>query len=841
MTTHEFNKLQKGLQKYAADTPATPVPVAPPKPAETGLPPAIKPIKATSAPAVQKPKAHIPGEKPPYGAALRMGFDNVYHGQTTRLPSLGPNVREWSPSQTPWAPKFENMAENWDPHVAGTVEHIRENGYRTGQIQRAPEDQKWVDNWIANNGVLPQQDTATPADAPLEAPVAQPSAGSAPPTSAAPASVTPPVTSAGPVEPVGPPSLTGPEATTPNPAGGASPAQQPPVTAPAPEPAPAQPQPADAAVTPPVGTDVAPPVSTHAGPADALFADIMPKLNDDKIPVPERQQMAMTVVNKHVQGSPQLLQGMQDIHAGRNDTPAAKVFQSQIDNAKNQMIKAEFEKLKQINPGADFSNPRTYAGFVSQAANTATTKFNEMPMEHKMLTGLGLGGGLIGILSSLFGGGGMAGGLLGMLGLAAGGMAGAAGGMFGDQARTQTGRMMNDAASFFGVADVPTAEQLGTAGEAQTKQQIQNAMNQTGENGQRGGWGAGQKIIDARRAQADKLFQMPRAMAITSLMGLRGEGTPTTEAAAGTMLDGLAQRRQAAGQQDFLRTSARNQARETLRAQDKDGVLQAMLKGRGEKGPGVNFLREGAVRSQFNTPENKMFLGPNGELPAGTTEDEFIDNMLRHAYGEYPAPASQPAPQRETRASMNIAQQIFFKQAALKAARCWAGYEPAPGKAPYSDNSCRPKRKKKTKTKQSSEKVAAPGYTGAHSTTPFDAQHARQLLRMGASTSDQMVYNKLMEAHRQNSFTPAQFSDLRDKYQGLPPAFSATTPTAAPVSPGQMAAPVTPAQTAVKLPVNRGPRNPTPAFKGRSIRQPAVAPAPAATGYIMGSGATASR
>lgn len=33
----------------------------------------------------------------------------------------------------------------------------------------------------------------------------------------------------------------------------------------------------------------------------------------------------------------------------------------------------------------------------------------------------------------------------------------------------------------------------------------------------------------------------------------------------------------------------------------------------------------------------------------------------------------------------------------IKVARCWSGYEPVPGKAPYSDNSCRPKGKKKKK------------------------------------------------------------------------------------------------------------------------------------------------
>jgi len=39
----------------------------------------------------------------------------------------------------------------------------------------------------------------------------------------------------------------------------------------------------------------------------------------------------------------------------------------------------------------------------------------------------------------------------------------------------------------------------------------------------------------------------------------------------------------------------------------------------------------------------------------------------------------------------------------MKSARCWAGYEPVPGKKPYSEDSCRPvgsKKKKEDKPKK---------------------------------------------------------------------------------------------------------------------------------------------
>lgn len=49
----------------------------------------------------------------------------------------------------------------------------------------------------------------------------------------------------------------------------------------------------------------------------------------------------------------------------------------------------------------------------------------------------------------------------------------------------------------------------------------------------------------------------------------------------------------------------------------------------------------------------------------------------------------------------------------IKLARCWAGYEPVPGKAPYSNDSCRPvgsgKKKKKENKKSESEKSSALG------------------------------------------------------------------------------------------------------------------------------------
>lgn len=153
-----------------------------------------------------------------------------------------------------------------------------------------------------------------------------------------------------------------------------------------------------------------------------------------------------------------------------------------------------------------------------------------------------------------------------------------------------------------------------------------------------------------------------------------------------------------------------------------------------------------------------------------------------------------------------------------KAARCWAGYEPVPGKAPYSEDSCRPKRKAKKKTENKTEKKAAKPHTGAHSNTAFDPTHAAGLLGMKPDANPQQVYNRMMHKYQTGGFTPAQFSELRDKYQGLPPKFTQTP--AAPPQPAQAQAPQPAAQTAATA--VKPPQPPAP------VTSPAPAPPPAA-------------
>lgn len=190
----------------------------------------------------------------------------------------------------------------------------------------------------------------------------------------------------------------------------------------------------------------------------------------------------------------------------------------------------------------------------------------------------------------------------------------------------------------------------------------------------------------------------------------------------------------------------------------------------------------------------------------------------------------------------NIARELaakgFVKQQSVhimqKAAKCWAGYERVPGTKAYTEGSCRPAGSKKTKKevtkgKKHTEKKAAKPYTGQHSATPFDATHAAGLMGMKPDTDSQQVYNRMMHKYQAGGFTPAQFSELRTKYQGLPPAYAPPQPTSPQPSQAQAAqAPTQTPATSVKPPVPPAPvsSQPKPPAPAMSMPRPTMIQAP---------------
>jgi hypothetical protein len=92
-----------------------------------------------------------------------------------------------------------------------------------------------------------------------------------------------------------------------------------------------------------------------------------------------------------------------------------------------------------------------------------------------------------------------------------------------------------------------------------------------------------------------------------------------------------------------------------------------------------------------------------------------------------------------------------------KAARCWAGYEPVPGKKPYSNNSCRPKGSKKTKKdviqgKNHSEKKAAGPGTSALTIGTRNLPQRNVTYRKTPMTADEAARIKAHFAGRTDAY-----------------------------------------------------------------------------------------
>ena len=143
---------------------------------------------------------------------------------------------------------------------------------------------------------------------------------------------------------------------------------------------------------------------------------------------------------------------------------------------------------------------------------------------------------------------------------------------------------------------------------------------------------------------------------------------------------------------------------------------------------------------------------------------------------------------------MNIAQKIVYQHMAIKAARCWAGYEPVPGKAPYSENSCRPKatkKKKKTVEKSAEQYSSQPfnpaiGYKHPNSNaTPMQA-YKHQMYRSGREMA---AFKK-----NPNYRFSADYNTAMQHYGGLAPRppVETVTPSTAQAPPATPAAPVKP-------------------------------------------------
>ena len=426
------------------------------------------------------------------------------------------------------------------------------------------------------------------------------------------------------------------------------------------------------------------PAEPAPGPAAAApepWSATTAAVNDKTVPLPKQIETASADAQAHI--DPGLRTGLDDVKANK-DTDNAKAFQASTEKGKNSIVQADLDKRVQADPEA----AKTPSGFGAMVAQ-ATGAWDKMPQESKWAVGLGVPVAIIGLLTALMGrtGGDMAGGgLLALLGLGAAGFGAANAGMLGDDARRMAGQ---GAVSLAGLAgkSVPTAAAVtaGLAGKGGQEQIVRGAMDAPNASGTRGGWAAGQAEIEKSKAQIDEVTGLGQQAGTTAIMGLPGSQQTSQEA--GAQFAELQNKSTELSDPQYLYNKAQDATMRGLQDADAkptmfgSGGLKAMLQARErhqKEGPqwgnlvsrGVNSLREGQVlRTMRKNPEARQYLQPGragapATLPTGTNMEDFRDNMLMNAYGEYPA--------AQKKAADKVIYKILAAAAVRRAVRAYA-------------------------------------------------------------------------------------------------------------------------------------------------------------------------
>jgi len=195
---------------------------------------------------------------------------------------------------------------------------------------------------------------------------------------------------------------------------------------------------------------------------------------------------------------------------------------------------------------------------------------------------------------------------------------------------------------------VPTSNELFADNTAEFAKTIQAYMDAVDANGQRGGWEAGRRALEAARKPGAQLFTTPEWLLITVFMGLPGTKTPKTAAQAREQLQALKQLYTRTGHRYFLLNEALAEVVRQLKAIDDSdnswtaGVLKKLFEVRKDPSRSLGrHAREAAVLMGFKQkPEYVKFLSADEDgtlsLPRGTSYEEFAAAMLANAYGPYP-------------------------------------------------------------------------------------------------------------------------------------------------------------------------------------------------------------
>lgn len=307
-------------------------------------------------------------------------------------------------------------------------------------------------------------------------------------------------------------------------------------------------------------------------------------------------------------------------------------------------------------------NPQDFGTWAQQTFSSAAESFGKMDPMSQIAMSVGLGAGVLGLLGGM-GGGGIGSFLLGALGLGAAGFMGANAGMFGQDAQNFAQDTMFNIGAATGMIPQVKKDELApllakNPMEALSKQAPQidyaaAALNPAGYAKTIG------PQIQQAEAQLGKLQQMVRLRPEQLVQITPGLSVQDAQAAINNAKTVLADAQNPQGRFGSQLAMAREFVANPVAVRDRE--MQKKL---------------GPVAAAVGTAAGQ----------AMQTGRDYISGLFKRS------------------SDMDIAQKIMIEELITKSARCWAGYEPVPGKKPYSEDSCRPVGSKKKKKKPATKK-----------------------------------------------------------------------------------------------------------------------------------------
>lgn len=412
--------------------------------------------------------------------------------------------------------------------------------------------------------------------------------------------------------------------------------------------------------------------------------------------------------------------GANDVLAGNMDSPAAQQFMKEKLGPTGEAYRQNIVQQELAKQPEKANDP----GFFGQVQGMASQMWNSMgPMGQLAMT-FGLPAALIGLM----GGGGLT-ALLGGLGIGALGLGAAGMGMFGEGAQKGVGDLSYNVGTFLGmipsgkqdlstlVADDPVQAAVSQSdlgfgsATADVKAKVQDAMAKKQQL---------QSLINAPvpdNIKAQWLMKMDPERIRTpedAMRALRGAGTLVSafddpnSAIAQKLQEGQAYTD--GGQSWYGRAGQLSDAvsgiRQTLPSgTDVWNTLTTPSSWNFFGRPGVKqfnaaghndylqtYINQWATKTAFNDMDAKELSDLKAEKAKGVpyrVDDARREHALNLRRQAEPVSSAKPKV---------VKKQIIVM--CMKSARCWAGYEPVPGKKPYSNDSCRPIRSKKKTDKK---------------------------------------------------------------------------------------------------------------------------------------------